>query len=167
MDVTSLDPTIQRLLQAGLAPATQRTYGAGRKKYLGFCQQAGLAALPATEQRLMQFIAYAVNQGLKHQTIKSYLSAICHLQVSWGGWGPKNRGHATGIADVTWGEKGTGRDPHTAPPPDHTSHTPKAPASVEQGCNKLGQHHALGSLLSGFCWVLEVRRADSPGSWCI
>ena len=89
MDVTSLDPTIQRLLQAGLAPSTQRTYGAGKKKYLGFCQQAGLAPLPATEQRLMQFIAYAVNHGLKHQTIKSYISAIRHLQVSCGGGDPK------------------------------------------------------------------------------
>ena len=30
--------TVQRLLQAGLAPSTQRAYLAGKKKYMLFCQ---------------------------------------------------------------------------------------------------------------------------------
>lgn len=38
----------------------------------------------------MLFVAFAVNQGLKHQTIKSYISAIRHLQVSCGGGDPKS-----------------------------------------------------------------------------
>ena len=62
---------------------------AGKKKYIGFCHKAGLVPLPATELHSMQFIALAVDQGLKHQTIKSYLSAIRHLQVSCGGGDPK------------------------------------------------------------------------------
>ena len=33
----------------------------------------------------MHFVAYAAEQPLKHQTIKSYLSAVHHLQISMGG----------------------------------------------------------------------------------
>lgn len=79
MVVPPLGPTIQRLLQAGLAPSTQRAYMAGKKKYLMFCLKTGAAPLPATEQKLIEFVAFAVNQGLKHQTIKCYLSAVHHL----------------------------------------------------------------------------------------
>ena len=85
----SLGPTVRRLLQAGLAPSTQRAYSAGQKKYLTFCQQTGTPPLPVTEQGLLHFVAFAVNQGLKQQTIKSYLSAVRHLQVSGGGGDPR------------------------------------------------------------------------------
>ena len=34
-------------------------------------------------------VAFAVNQGLKHQTIKCYLSAVRHLQISCGGGDPR------------------------------------------------------------------------------
>ena len=44
-----------------------------------FCQKTGAAPLPATEQKLIEFVAFAVNQGLKHQTIKCYLSVVHHL----------------------------------------------------------------------------------------
>ena len=87
--VTALGPTVQRLLQAGLAPSTQRAYLAGKKKYLKFCQETGIAPLPVTEQKLIGMVAFAVNQGLKHQTIKCYLSAVRHLQISCGGGDPR------------------------------------------------------------------------------
>ena len=62
---------------------------AGKKKYLLFCQEAGTAPLPATEQKLIEFVAFAANQGLKHQTIKCYLSAVRHLQIASGGGDPR------------------------------------------------------------------------------
>ena len=37
----------------------------------------------------MNFVAFAANQGLKHQTIKCYLSAIRHLQIDCGGGDPR------------------------------------------------------------------------------
>ena len=37
-----------------------------------------------TEQGLLLFVAFAVRQGLKYQTIKCYLSAVRHLQVCSG-----------------------------------------------------------------------------------
>ena len=89
LDLLSLGPTVQRLLQAGLAPSTQRTYTAGKKKYLGFCQKCNISPLPATKQKLLNFVAWMVRQGLKYQTVKCYLSAVRHLQVSCGGGDPR------------------------------------------------------------------------------
>ena len=42
-----------------------------------------------SESNLLRFVAFAVGQGLKQQTIKPYLSAIRHLQVSCGGGDPR------------------------------------------------------------------------------
>ena len=89
MDVASLGLTVQRLLQAGLAPSTQRAYLAGKKKYMLFCQDTSTSPLPVTEVKLVNFVAFAVDKGLKHQTIKCYLSAIRHLQIEWGGGDPR------------------------------------------------------------------------------
>ena len=53
------------------------------------CQLTGVPPLPVSEKGLLHFVACGVNQGLKHQTIKSYISAIRHLQVSVEGGDPK------------------------------------------------------------------------------
>ena len=87
--VPSVGPTLQRLLQAGLAASTQRAYMAGKRKYPTFCQESGTPPLPAIEQKLSAFVAFGVNQGLKHQTVKCYLSAVRHLQISSGGRDPR------------------------------------------------------------------------------
>ena len=34
--------------------------------------------------KISYVISYLANEGLAHQTIKSYLSAVCHLQISYG-----------------------------------------------------------------------------------
>lgn len=54
-----------------------------------FCQESGTAPLPVTEKKLLGFVAFAINQRLKHQTIKCYLSAVRHLQVACGGGDPR------------------------------------------------------------------------------
>lgn len=89
MDLATLGPVVQRLLQAGLAPSTQRTYAAGKKKFMAFCQESGVTPLPLTEDKLIKFVAYTVNKGLKYQTIKCYLSAVRHLHVTCGGGDPR------------------------------------------------------------------------------
>ena len=86
MDVVTLGPVVQRLMQAGLAPSTQRTYAAGKKKFLTFCQESNITPLPVTESKLINFVAYSVSKG---QTIKCYLSAVRHLQVTCGGGDPR------------------------------------------------------------------------------
>ena len=40
--------------------------------------------MPVSEQHLCLFVSFVAKQGLKHQTIKCYLSAVRHLQISNG-----------------------------------------------------------------------------------
>ena len=61
---------------------------AGKKKFLSCCHGSGTSPLPLTEQKLVNFVAFAVNQGLRHQTVKCYLSAVRHMQIEWGGGDP-------------------------------------------------------------------------------
>lgn len=84
MDVEQLDRTVCSMYQAGLAPSTQRAYGTGKKRYLNFCERLGAPSLPVTETRLCQFVAFLKLEGLRHQTVKSYLSAVRHMQISQG-----------------------------------------------------------------------------------
>ena len=85
LDIAALGSSVQRLLQAGLAQSTQRAYASGKRRYLAFCQACGMSPLPATEQKLVKFIGHLANQGIRHQTLKSYLSAARHLQIQCGG----------------------------------------------------------------------------------
>lgn len=73
-----------RWIVARLAPSTKQSYTARKEKYLEFCRNTGVSPVPVTKNGLMHSVAYAFRQGLKHQMIKSYLSAIRHLQVSCG-----------------------------------------------------------------------------------
>ncbi len=43
---------------------------------------ARIPALPVSQVALCSFVAYLADQGLKHRTIKVYLSAVRHLQIS-------------------------------------------------------------------------------------
>ena len=72
------------MYQAGLSPSTQKVYSAGKKRYLNFCERLGSPPLPVTETRLCQFVAFLRLERLRHQTAKSYLSAVWHLQISQG-----------------------------------------------------------------------------------
>ena len=47
-----------------------------------FCVQAHLNPLPVSESLLCRYVAYLAEEGLAPKTIKLYLSAIRHLQVS-------------------------------------------------------------------------------------
>ena len=89
LDIGTLATTVQLLLQSGLAPATQRVYLVGKKKYLCFCQETSNPHLPVTEFKLVNFVASAASRGLKHPTIKCYLSAIRHLQIECGEKDPR------------------------------------------------------------------------------
>ena len=82
MDISELDGVVCRLYQAGLAPATQKAYQAGKKRYLDFCRRSGLQPLPVAEGGLCRFVAFLQVEGLRHSTVKSYLSAVRHLQIS-------------------------------------------------------------------------------------
>ena len=61
-----------------MAQFTQRTYNSGQQHYLWFCQHTSLQPIPASEHQLVLFATFLALKGLKWQTIKTYLSAVCH-----------------------------------------------------------------------------------------
>ena len=77
LDLSTLDGAVCRLYLAGLAPATQKAYTAGKMRNLDFCQRGGLQPLPVTEGSLCQFVAFLQMEA----SVKSYLSAVGHLQI--------------------------------------------------------------------------------------
>ena len=82
LDLQKLEETVQFYFTKGLAQSTLRTYRSGKDRYLKFCSQAILNPLPVSEQVLCSFVSHLAQQGLKHRTIKVYLSAVRHLQIA-------------------------------------------------------------------------------------
>lgn len=61
-----------------------RAYGTGQRRYLRFCQDASFQPLPISEHTLCMFAAHLAREGLTHQTIKMYLSAVRHYHIMAG-----------------------------------------------------------------------------------
>ena len=61
-----------------------KSYQAGHRRYISFCNRAQLTPLPTAENTLMLFTAHLAQEGLSHQTIKVYLSAVRNLHVTAG-----------------------------------------------------------------------------------
>ena len=92
LDVTELVPTVHKLFTAGLAPATQKVYHSGENRYLSFCEAAKLTAFPASEQVLLLFVSHLHQNKLTAGTVKSYLAAVRHAQISRGLGNPQIQG---------------------------------------------------------------------------
>ena len=84
MDVHRVEEAIRIYFAKGLADSTQRTYRSGKERYLKFCNQLGSKPLPLNERTLCAFVSHLALEGLKHKSIKVYLSAIRHLQIAEG-----------------------------------------------------------------------------------
>ena len=53
-------------------------------RYLKFCGESGICAFPVCEWSLCFFVGHLHRAILSSHTVKSYLSAVCHTQVSMG-----------------------------------------------------------------------------------
>ena len=84
MDINNLDRVVLHYYAAALAPATKKTYKAAEKRYLQFCKDFALQALPTSENLLCYFVACLGQQGLAHSTIKTYLSGVRQIQMAHG-----------------------------------------------------------------------------------
>ena len=73
---------MERYFRSGLAPSTHKSYNSAKRRFLCFCNQAQLNPLPISETLLCRYVAHLAEEGLTPRTIKAYLSAIRHLQVS-------------------------------------------------------------------------------------
>lgn len=72
---------VQFYIKTALAPSTRRTYGTGERRYLQFCVAGAIAPLPTSESILCRYVAFLAKDNLKHQTIKTYLSAVRHMHI--------------------------------------------------------------------------------------
>ena len=67
-----------------LADSSHRTYKSGENRFLHFCQMSGVSPLPVSEGVLCKFVSYLAGEGLKHRSIKPYLSGVRYLQIRCG-----------------------------------------------------------------------------------
>ena len=81
MDIGHLEGLVRDFIDASIAPSTARVYASGQRRYLSFCASSNSPPLPLTEGQLCLFVAHLANEGLKHSSIKGYLSAIRRLQI--------------------------------------------------------------------------------------
>ena len=84
MDIPGLETAVQGFYSQGLAPATRRVYESAVRRFLAFCTSANLPPYPVSESTLCLFASHLAAAGLKHQSIRRYLSGIRHLYISWG-----------------------------------------------------------------------------------
>ena len=84
LDFQKLETDVKFFYSEGLAKSILRSYQSGKERYTMFCIVTNINPLPVSEQHLCLFVSFLAKQELKYQTIKYYLSAICHLQISKG-----------------------------------------------------------------------------------
>ena len=84
MGVTGLDAVVRSLLDRGVAQSTLAAYQSGKRRYFSFCAQFNFPPLPLQEHVLCQFVAFLFSASLSYQSIRSYLSAVRHLQITQG-----------------------------------------------------------------------------------
>ena len=76
-----LDRAAQKYLAKALAESTQQSYQSAQRRFLHFCNEGNFRAVPAS---LGCYVSYLAERGLKHNTIKVYLSTIHFLHISGG-----------------------------------------------------------------------------------
>ena len=68
--------------RSGLAHSTSQTYNSAKHRFLSFSDKANLSPLPLTENLLCRFVCSLADDGLAPSSIKSYISAVRHLQLA-------------------------------------------------------------------------------------
>ena len=104
--IPPLVKSAERYFAKSLSTASQRSYAAGTKRYLDFCSSFSLSPFPFSEVNLSSFVSFLADQGLKHQTLKCYLSAVRSAQIAHGYAEPN---FSSFPRLVKWDKKGTGR----------------------------------------------------------
>ena len=84
MDQQDFGQVAERLFRESLAPATRRTYCSVQGRYLTYCAEEHTRPLPTNEEILCRFVAWMFVHDLSHHTMRSYLSAVRHLQIMSG-----------------------------------------------------------------------------------
>ena len=68
----------------GLAGSSMKTYQSGANWFIKYCHSNSLQCFPVTEVVLCGFVSYLADEGLKHRSIKTYLSGVRYHQIKKG-----------------------------------------------------------------------------------
>ena len=89
-----MEEAVQRYCHGALADSTRRTYQAAITRFTSFCTMFHVVdPFPVSEYILSCFSAYLADQGLAHQSIRTYLAGIRNFQLLLGL--PDPRDHST------------------------------------------------------------------------
>ena len=111
LDFSSLDSAVQQLFSTGLANSMKKSYQSSANRYIRFCSLFGVTPYPTTERSLSHFVGYLFQEGLSASTVKGYLSAVRHAQISLGlgdprmGSMPQLEYHIKGLCKLSSGRQ--------------------------------------------------------------
>ena len=81
MDIAELDAPVESYLRSCIAPTTRAAYRLAQYRYEAFCSSGVSPPYPLREDTLCSYVAFVAKEGLKHRTIKAYLSGMRFLQI--------------------------------------------------------------------------------------
>ena len=80
-----MDPALHYFCEKGLADSTHKTYQSALRRFGAFCSLYSiLSPFPVSEAILCYYATYLACQQLAPRTIKTYLAAIRHMQITLG-----------------------------------------------------------------------------------
>lgn len=75
---------VRYYIEGSLAKSTIKMYASGQKRYTSFCDRIKASPLPLSEEQLCRYVSFLAREGLRHSSIKGYLSAIRRMQILGG-----------------------------------------------------------------------------------
>lgn len=126
-----------------------------KKRYLQICANCDNYPLPPSD-KLCSFVAYLAVSSLMNQTIKSYFSAIHHLQIVMN-MGDAQISSMSKLEHVLWWGINKEQSKKTTL---NKPYNPKHSHSIERGMGRsspqLWSHYIMGSMLHLFLRVIEI-----------
>ena len=120
---------------------------------------------PLKEEVLCSYIAILTGQGLKHRTLKAYLSGIRYLQIKKALGNPFCKRPDTSLvictsrSEMCQGASGVGLPDQTT---DYYRHHGVTAESMARGTPEPGPDRALGGCVRRILWFSLSRRIYSP-----
>ena len=112
----ALDAVAAELVAEGIAEETRRGYAGDLARYAGWCAERGLDAIPASAQRLANYVAYLGTSGKAPATADRALAAILSAHRLAGAPRPDTKGARSAIRALRQrrADAGVGTDKATA-----------------------------------------------------
>jgi len=83
--IPELDASVQQYFEGGLASFILKTYCSSLSKFMLFCARFGVSyPFPISQALLCYYVGNLANNGIAYQMIKTYLAAICPVQIVQG-----------------------------------------------------------------------------------